>query len=462
MNSNYNYKRPPLSLLCDYDNDYVSGDEVESNKQMILAALNEMGLSACVDIVGVNATYSEYVVSLLNEAGNKIKLSDSPISYHTLVKDCSLFNAGNIIAEYDYSCGQITVSVPNIKPSVLGLKGLLKDAPRGDFNHKLLGFKVGRDSSGKDVFCSLAYNSQNYIITGENDEERNCCLKVIITNLLYSFSPKGMSFIFISFGGATLKSFAHIPHLLIDEIITEPDRIMKVLSWAADEMKRRMHLFEMGIDGKTPCNEVVYNRLVDDDKKLPEIVIVLDGYIDPEFPYVKELEKRLDGLVNRPYGWGMEHEVLCPHIGLHLIFSVKNWSAHPLHFIGTRLVFKTGSEKWSRLWLKGHHGAEKLTGHNDMYVYSPGYVGNITRVQGCYISEEEVKSVTDFIIKNNESAFDDEVKDYIDTHDIGDCSGVTAISFSGTMAEWRRAGLGNSAPDKGRFIIHCSDGDIVC
>ena len=86
MNSNYNYKRPQLSLLCDYDNDYVSDDEVESNKQMILAALNEMGLSACVDIVGVNATYSEYVVSLLNEAGNKIKLSDSPISYHTLVK----------------------------------------------------------------------------------------------------------------------------------------------------------------------------------------------------------------------------------------------------------------------------------------------------------------------------------------------------------------------------------------
>lgn len=448
MNSNYNYKRPQLSLLCDYDNDYVSDDEVESNKQMILAALNEMGLSACVDIVGVNATYSEYVVSLLNEAGNKIKLSDSPISYHTLVKDCSLFNAGNIIAEYDYSCGQITVSVPNIKPSVLGLKGLLKDAPRGDFNHKLLGFKVGRDSSGKDVFCSLAYDSQNYIITGENDEERNCCLRVIVTNLLYSFSPKGMRFIFISFGGATLKSFAHIPHLLIDEIITEPDRIMKVLSWAADEMKRRMQLLEKGLDGKTPCNEVVYNQSVDNDKKLPEIVIVIDGYVDPEFPYVKELEKRLDRLVDMPFG-------------IHLIFSVKNWSAHPLNFIGTRLAFKAGSEKWSRLWLKGHRGAEKLTGHNDMLIYLPKY-GKLTRVQGCYVSEEEVKAVTDFIIKNNELSFDDEVKEYIDTHDIGDCSGVTIIGFGGTMAEWRRTGLGNNALDKGRFIIRCSDGDIVC
>lgn len=449
---NSNYKRPPLSLLCDYDNDYVSDDEVESNKQMILAALNEMGLSACVDIVGVTATYSEYAVGLLNEAGKKVKLSDSdsPVSYHTLIKDCGLFNAENIIAEYDHSCGHITVSVPNIKPSVLGLKELLQDATNSDFDHKLLGFKIGRDIHGKDVFFSLAYDSQDYVIAGENDEERNCCLRSIITSLLYSFSPKGMRFIFISLDGDTVKTFAHIPHLLIDEIIIEPDRIIRVLSWAADEMKRRMHLFEMGIDGKTPCNKDVYNKFVDDDKKLPEIVIVIDGYINPEFPYVKELEKRLDRLVNMPY------------IGIHMIFSVKNWSAHPLNFIGTRLVFKTGSEKWSRLWLKGHHGAEKLTGHNDMYVYSPGYVGNITRVQGCYISEEEVKSVTDFIIKNNESAFDDEVKDYIDTHDIGDCSGVTAISFSGTMAEWRRAGLGNSALDKGRFIIHCSDGDIVC
>lgn len=448
MNSNYNYKRPPLSLLCDYDNDYVSDDEVESNKQMILAALNEMGLSACVDIVGVNATYSEYVVSLLNEAGKKVKLSDSPISYHTLIKDCSLFNVENIIAEYDYSCGQITVSVPNIKASVLGLKELLKDAPKGDFDHKLLGFKIGRDIHGKDVFCSLSYNSQDYVIAGENDEERNCCLRSIITSLLYSFSPKGMRFIFISLDGDTLKSFAHIPHLLIDEIITEPDRIMKVLNWARDEMKRRMQLLEKGLDGKTPCNEVVYNQSVDNDKKLPEIVIVIDGYVDPEFPYVKELEKRLDRLVDMPFG-------------IHLIFSVKNWSAHPLNFIGTRLAFKAGSEKWSRLWLKGHRGAEKLTGHNDMLIYLPKY-GKLTRVQGCYVSEEEVKAVTDFIIKNNELSFDDEVKEYIDTHDIGDCSGVTIIGFGGTMAEWRRTGLGNNALDKGRFIIRCSDGDIVC
>ena len=270
-----------------------------------------------------------------------------------------------------------------------------------------------------------------------------------------------MRFIFISLDGDTLKSFAHIPHLLIDEIITEPDRIMKVLNWARDEMKRRMQLLEKGLDGKTPCNEVVYNRFVDNDKKLPEIVIVIDGYIDPEFPYVKELEKRLDGLVNMPYGWGMKNDVLCPHIGIHLIFSVQNWSAHPLNFIGTRLAFKAGSEKWSRLWLKWHRGAEKLTGHNDMLIYLPKY-GKLTRVQGCYISEEEVKSVTDFIIKNNELSFDDEVKEYIDTHDIGDCSGVTIIGFGGTMAEWRRTGLGNNALDKGRFIIRCSDGDIVC
>ena len=450
MNSNYNYKRPQLSLLCDYDNDYVSDDEVESNKQMILAALNEMGLSACVDIVGVTATYSEYAVGLLNEAGKKVKLSDSdsPVSYHTLIKDCGLFNAENIIAEYDHSCGHITVSVPNIKPSVLGLKELLQDATNSDFDHKLLGFKIGRDIHGKDVFFSLAYDSRDYVIAGENDEERNCCLRSIITSLLYSFSPKGMRFIFISLDGDTLKSFAHIPHLLIDEIITEPDRIMKVLNWARDEMKRRMQLLEKGLDGKTPCNEVVYNQSVDNDKKLPEIVIVIDGYVDPEFPYVKELEKRLDRLVDMPFG-------------IHLIFSVKNWSAHPLNFIGTRLAFKAGSEKWSRLWLKGHRGAEKLTGHNDMLIYLPKY-GKLTRVQGCYVSEEEVKAVTDFIIKNNELSFDDEVKEYIDTHDIGDCSGVTAISFSGTMAEWRRAGLGNSALDKGRFIIRCSDGDIVC
>ena len=447
---NSNYKRPPLSLLCDYDNDYVSDDEVESNKQMILAALNEMGLSACVDIVGVTATYSEYAVGLLNEAGKKVKLSDSdsPVSYHTLIKDCGLFNAENIIAEYDHSCGHITVSVPNIKPSVLGLKELLQDATNSDFDHKLLGFKIGRDIHGKDVFFSLAYDSQDYVIAGENDEERNCCLRSIITSLLYSFSPKGMRFIFISLDGDTLKSFAHIPHLLIDEIITEPDRIMKVLNWARDEMKRRMQLLEKGLDGKTPCNEVVYNQSVDNDKKLPEIVIVIDGYVDPEFPYVKELEKRLDRLVDMPFG-------------IHLIFSVKNWSAHPLHFIGTRLAFKAGSEKWSRLWLKGHRGAEKLTGHNDMLIYLPKY-GKLTRVQGCYVSEEEVKAVTDFIIKNNELSFDDEVKEYIDTHDIGDCSGVTIIGFGGTMAEWRRTGLGNNALDKGRFIIRCSDGDIVC
>ena len=82
-----------------------------------------------------------------------------------------------IIAEYDHSCGQIIVSVPNIKPSVLGLKELLKDTRNGDFDHKLLGFNAGRDIRGKDVFCSLAYNSQNYVIAGENDEERDLLLK---------------------------------------------------------------------------------------------------------------------------------------------------------------------------------------------------------------------------------------------------------------------------------------------
>lgn len=463
MSKDYVYKRPQISLLCDYDNNYISVGEIENNKQLISDVLNELGLTACVENVGVTATYSEYKVSLFNKVGEKVKLGDPDceISYHTLIKECRLFNMEGVIAAYDHSCGQITVSIANSNPSVLGLKELVMEAPNADFNHKRLGFKVGRDIGGKDVFCSLAYDSQDYIIAGINDEERNCCLRSLITNLLYSFSPKGMRFIFISLDGDTLKSFAHIPHLLTDEIITEPDRIMNAVSWAQDEMKRRMHLLEKGIDGKTPCNEVVYNQFVGDDKKLPEIVIVFDGYVKPEFPYAGELEKRLDKLVNMPYGWGMKNEVLCPHIGIHLIFSVRNWSVHPLNFIGTRLAFKAGSEMWSRLWLKGFRGAEKLAGHNDMYIYVPRY-GKLIRVQGCYVSEEEVKAVTDFIIKNNEPMFDAEVKNYIETHDIGDCSGVTVMNFSGAMAEWKKTGLGNSLFDKGRLIIRCSDGDIVC
>lgn len=466
MNKDYTYKRPPISLLCDYcdyDKNYISVGEIESNKQMISDALKKLGLTACVDKVEVTAAYSEYKVSLFNKGGKKVELGDfdCDISYRTLIKECRLFNMDNVIAVYDHSCGQITVSIANSKPSVLGLKELIKDASNVDFNYELSGFKVGRDIHGKDVFCSLAYDSQDYIIAGKNDEERNCCLRALITNLLYSFSPKGMRFIFISFDGDTLKSFAHIPHLLSDEIITEHDRIMNAVSWVQGEMKRRMQLLEKGIDGKTPCNEVVYNRFVGDDKKLPEIAVVFDGYVKPEFPYIKELEKRLDRLVNMPYWWGMKNEVICPHIGIHLIFSVKNWSSHPLNFIGTRMAFKAESETWSSLWLKGFRGAEKLTGHDDMYFYAPRY-GKPTHVQGCYVSEEEVRAVTDFIIKNNEPMFDAEVKNYIETHDICDCSGVTVINFSGTMAEWKRLGFGNSLIDKGRLIIRCSNGDIVC
>ena len=462
MNKFYDYKRPPVSLLYDYGNNYASAGEVESNKQMIIAALKEVGLNAYIDMVDVAATFSEYIVGFLNEAGEHFNLSyvDECIPRRELIKTCKLFNRENIIADCDFCSKKLVVSIPNLRPTVLGLRDLLNGAVNGDFNYKLLGFKAGKDIYGKDVFCSLAYDSQNYVVVGKNVEERNNCIRSILTNFLYTFSPKGMRFIFINLNGNVLNLFAHIPHLLIDEIIDKPDRIMKAVSWVIDEMKRRMQLLEKGIDGKIACNEVVYNGLIEDDKKLPEIVIIIDGFLNPDFPYIKELEKRLDRLVNLPYVWGMKNEILCPHTGIHLIFSVQNWSEHPFRFISHRLVFKTATQVESRVYLRGFKGAENLTGHNDMYMY-PTINGKLLHAQGCYISEEEVKTVVKFVIENNEPDFDDNVKNYLDTCDIGDCSGITSINFSGTMAEWRRTGFGGSRLDKGRLVVHCSDGDIT-
>lgn len=283
----------------------------------------------------------------------------------------------------------VGIEVPNKKQTPVFLREVLDSNEFKNSTNKLA-FALGKDIAGACVVGDLS-KMPHTLIAGATGSGKSVCINSLIISILYKYTPDEVKLLMVDPKVVELNVYNGIPHLLIP-VVTDPKKAAAALNWAVNEMTKRYNLFaEMGVR-----NIDSYNGLLDKgtiDKKLPYIVIIVDELADLMMVCPNDVEDYIGRLAQMARAAGMHLVIATQRPSVDVITGVIKAN------IPSRISFSVSSQVDSRTILDTG-GAEKLLGKGDM-LYSPVGENKPLRVQGCFISEEEVESVVDFI-KNDE------------------------------------------------------------
>ena len=239
----------------------------------------------------------------------------------------------------------------------------------------------------------------------------------MIISLLYKYSPEQLRIILVDPKQVEFNIYDKLPHLMINEIIYEPAKVITTLNWAIAEMERRYSLFKAKSKKGVLVRDLdEYNaNLFPEEERLPKIVLIVDELADLMLVAKKDLEARIQSLTQKSRA-----------AGIHLVLATQRPSVDVITGIiksnlPTRVAFKVVQEVDSRTILDST-GAEKLLGYGDM-LYKTDTMTMPSRVQGAFLSSQEVQDVVNFVKEHNEAYFDDSVSDYINNSSHSD-SGI--------------------------------------
>ena len=301
----------------------------------------------------------------------------------------------------------IGIEIPNNQREMVVLKEILSSSAFGDAKCDLP-IALGKDITGEPVVADLT-RMPHLLVAGATGAGKSVSLNAMIISLLYKVSPEMVRFIIIDPKRIELSIYDDIPHLL-HPVVTQPKDATRALRWAVREMERRyMLLSEVGVR-----NIVTYNRKVTKEKMpvagaeaeevlkpLPYIILVIDELADLMMASSREVEEAITRLAQ-----------MARAAGIHLIIATQRPSVDVLTGIikanfPTRISFQVSSRVDSRTILDTM-GAETLLGEGDMLFMPPG-VGKITRIHGAFVSEEEVKAVTDFLRSQKKPLYNESI-----------------------------------------------------
>ncbi len=396
------YVRPSLDLLADYpENNSANYGEIEDNKKLIIETLENFRIASHISDVVIGPAITRYDVIIEDRTNIKNAMRYREAIAMALMKE-------NVTAYLNYSKGAISIEVPNSKRTIVGLKSMLTSNEFVNCKPNTLTFALGKNVEGKPN-CPDITKMPHLLVAGTTGSGKSICLSSLIISLLYKYGPDELRFILVDPKQSEFISYENLPHLIVNEIISDVDKAIKALNWAIKEMERRYALFkEMTLAGTLVKNINEYNaHLPEGEEKLPKIVIILDEFGDLMLQNKKDIESRIIRLVQKSRA-----------CGIHLILATQRPSVDCItglikSNLPTRIGFKVNSFDDSRT-IFDIGGAEKLLGAGDMY-YRSAQNPDLARIQGCFIDSPEVQAVTDFIKKNNETYFDQSVSDFINT-----------------------------------------------
>jgi len=383
-NKNVNWKMPPLDLLDRYDKEPTSGD-IKMNSNIIKRTLANFGIQVEMGEVNVGPTVTQYTL----KPAVGIKLS----RITSLHNDLALALAARSIRIEAPIPGKsyAGIEIPNQSIAMVRLKNIIDSS---DFENRKSNLSVilGRDVAGKAILADLA-KMPHLLIAGSTGSGKTVCINTLTTGLLFQNSPENLKFIMVDPKRVELTSYNDIPHLLTP-VITDPDKAINSLKWSISEMENRYELLShLGCRNIESYNEAVKTKFKQREI-LPYIIIIIDELADLMATHGREMEAAVVRLAQ-----------MARAIGIHLILSTQRPSVEVITGlikanITTRIAFQVASQIDSRTILD-MAGAEKLLGSGDM-LYLSGDSNKPKRIQGVFISEEEVKKVTNFL-KNQRS-----------------------------------------------------------
>jgi len=367
------YKMPPFSLLNEPVKRQKSED-VGHNGELLEVTLESFGVDAKVVNTVIGPTVTRYELALAT--GVKVN------SIMKLSNDIALALAAPQIRIESPIPGKslLGIEVPNKKITMVTIREIIESEEFIEKRSRLT-LGIGKDIAGKVIADSLE-DMPHLLIGGTTGSGKSVCLNALVVSLLYKSDPSILRIAMIDPKRVELTQYEGLPHLWAP-IVTDPELSVKLLRFLTKEMDNRYELFREGgvrnIQGYNQKNK---------EHPLPYIVVIVDELADLMMMSPKEIEKLICRLAQ-----------MARATGIHIILATQRPSVDVITGLikanfPSRIAFAVSSQADSRVILD-MAGAEKLLGKGDM-LYSPVWAMKPTRVQGAYVSDEEIERVLDF------------------------------------------------------------------
>lgn len=429
------YKLPPISLLKAAKAGRSSGSDAYVRE-------TAMKLKSTLENFGVNVTITDYSCGpsvtryeLQPEQGVKVS------KIVGLADDIKLnLAAADIRIEAPIpGKAAIGIEVPNKESQAVSFRDLLESDNYKKFPSKIA-FAVGKDISGQVVVADIA-KMPHLLVAGATGSGKSVCINTLIMSILYKARPDEVKLIMVDPKQVELSIYNGIPHMLIP-VVTDPKKAAGALNWAVMEMTNRYQLFAQynvrNLQGYNEKVKAVTGEEAGNEelKKLPQIVIIVDELADLMMVAHGEVE---DAIVRLSQ--------LARAAGIHLVIATQRPSVDVITGlikanVPSRIAMTVSSGVDSRTILD-MNGAEKLLGKGDMLFYPTGYPKPV-RVQGAFLSDEEIADVVDFLKQQSgDVEYDSKITDEIDNSNVG---GLSQGGSSGPEYD-------DYFVDAGKFII---------
>ena len=392
------YSFPPIELLkADKSgNSLIAERELEQTADRLVKALQSFGVETRVVDISRGPTVTRF--ELQPSAGVKI----SKIT--NLADDIALnlATAGVRIEAPIPNKAAVGIEVPNKASNVVHIRDILESSAFIGSKSKLT-IALGKDIGGNAIVGDIS-KMPHGLIAGATGSGKSVCINSIIISILYKACPDEVKLIMIDPKVVELGIYNGIPHLLMP-VVTNPRKAAATLGWAVSEMEKRYQMFAASnvrdLDG--------YNRLAENTEgmvKLPRVVIIIDELADLMMTAPKEVEDSINRIAAKARAAGMHLIIATQRPSVDVVTGVIKAN------IPTRIAFAVSSQVDSRTILD-MAGAEKLLGRGDM-LFNPIGANKPSRVQGCFVGDDEVEQVVDFVKKSGLADYDQEIIDEIE------------------------------------------------
>ena len=394
------YEYPPIELLSKGSPKTIKGGAkaLTDIATKLQKTLYSFGVQAKVENVSVGPAITRYEL----KPAEGVRVS----KIANLADDIALNLAAETIRIEAPIPGKqaVGIEVPNTEKETVHFRDVVESDEFQDSKSKL-SVALGKDVAGNMAIADIA-KMPHALIAGATGSGKSVCINTIISSIIYKAKPSEVKLVMVDPKVVELSVYNGIPHLLIP-VVTDPRKAAGALAWAVQEMDNRYNVFAQ----KGVRDLKGYNALIEKEEgvgKLPQIVIIIDELADLMMVAAKEVEDSICRLAQKARAAGMHLIIATQRPSVDVITGIIKAN------IPSRIAFAVSSQVDSRTILD-QIGAEKLLGKGDMLFYPSG-APKPTRIQGAFVSDEEVEKIVSFVKSNGEAKYSEDILESIENN----------------------------------------------
>lgn len=392
------YEYPPIEILSKPSKRTLKGGAkaLTDTATKLQKTLHSFGVSAKVENVSVGPAITRYEL----KPAEGVRVS----KIANLADDIALNLAAETIRIEAPIPGKqaVGIEVPNTEREAVHLREVLDSDVFRDCESRLA-IALGKDVAGNVQLADIA-KMPHVLIAGSTGSGKSVCINTIITSIIYHAKPSEVKFVMVDPKVVELSVYNGIPHLLIP-VVTDPRKAAGALAWAVQEMDNRYNLFaEKGVRDLKGYNKAIENE--EELGQLPQIVIIVDELADLMMVAKGDVEDAICRLAQKARAAGMHLVIATQRPSVDVITGLIKAN------VPSRIAFAVSSQVDSRTILDSV-GAEKLLGKGDM-LYFPSGAPKPSRVQGAFVTDDEVEKIVDFVKSNGTATYSEDILESIE------------------------------------------------